>query len=102
MFDLIGGTSTGGILATALGVKDYTLTQCDAMYSNLGHKVSRPRFRCLSALPRSRVHTAIQPLTCIPLFSVFPVRLLLLLLYMFIYTAVHASCVCEIYKQIFQ
>mmetsp|Transcript_33096 Transcript_33096/g.82905 ORF Transcript_33096/g.82905 Transcript_33096/m.82905 type:complete len:1057 (+) Transcript_33096:2-3172(+) len=43
MFDLIGGTSTGGILATALGVKDYTLTQCDAMYSNLGHKVfSRP------------------------------------------------------------
>lgn len=38
MFDLIGGTSTGGILAIALGVKDYNMTQLDAIYSDLGKK----------------------------------------------------------------
>jgi patatin-like phospholipase/acyl hydrolase len=40
MFDLIGGTSTGGILAVALGVKEFTLQQCDDLYSKLGRKVS--------------------------------------------------------------
>uniref|UniRef100_A0A061S7R5 Patatin n=1 Tax=Tetraselmis sp. GSL018 TaxID=582737 RepID=A0A061S7R5_9CHLO len=43
LFDLIGGTSTGGILAVALGVKDLSLNDCNRIYTELGYKVfSRP------------------------------------------------------------
>lgn len=36
LFDLIGGTSTGGMLAVALGVKLMTLDECEEIYKNLG------------------------------------------------------------------
>ncbi|XP_035545506.1 phospholipase A I-like isoform X2 [Juglans regia] len=39
MFDLICGTSTGGMLAVALGVKLMTLEQCEEIYKNLGKLV---------------------------------------------------------------
>ncbi|OAY70487.1 Phospholipase A I [Ananas comosus] len=39
MFDLICGTSTGGMLAIALGVKQMTLEQCEEIYKKLGKLV---------------------------------------------------------------
>nr|XP_023906785.1 phospholipase A I isoform X2 [Quercus suber] len=39
MFDLICGTSTGGMLAVALGIKLMTLEQCEEIYKNLGKLV---------------------------------------------------------------
>ncbi|PKU78149.1 LRR repeats and ubiquitin-like domain-containing protein [Dendrobium catenatum] len=36
LFDLICGTSTGGMLAIALGVKQMTLDQCEEIYKELG------------------------------------------------------------------
>ncbi|KAJ4813221.1 Patatin [Rhynchospora pubera] len=39
MFDLICGTSTGGMLAIALGIKLMTLVQCEEIYKNLGKLV---------------------------------------------------------------
>ncbi|GKV16049.1 hypothetical protein SLEP1_g26757 [Rubroshorea leprosula] len=39
LFDLICGTSTGGMLAIALGVKLMTLDQCEEIYKNLGKLV---------------------------------------------------------------
>lgn len=40
MFDLICGTSTGGMLAVALGIKLMTLEQCEEIYKNLGEYVA--------------------------------------------------------------
>ncbi|EIE23713.1 hypothetical protein COCSUDRAFT_41874 [Coccomyxa subellipsoidea C-169] len=43
LFDLVCGTSTGGILAVALALKKLTLKDCEQIYRNLGQKVfSRP------------------------------------------------------------
>lgn len=39
MFDLICGTSTGGMLAVALGIKQMTLDQCEEIYKKLGKLV---------------------------------------------------------------
>ncbi|XP_060973260.1 phospholipase A I isoform X1 [Cannabis sativa] len=39
LFDLICGTSTGGMLAVALGIKLMTLAQCEEIYKNLGKLV---------------------------------------------------------------
>ncbi|KAJ9566706.1 hypothetical protein OSB04_002672 [Centaurea solstitialis] len=39
MFDLICGTSTGGMLAVALGIKLLSLDKCEDMYKNLGKLV---------------------------------------------------------------
>ncbi|XP_022139959.1 phospholipase A I isoform X2 [Momordica charantia] len=39
MFDLICGTSTGGMLAVALGIKLMTLDQCEEIYKSLGKLV---------------------------------------------------------------
>ncbi|KAF2304984.1 hypothetical protein GH714_000861 [Hevea brasiliensis] len=39
LFDLICGTSTGGMLAVALGIKLMTLGQCEEIYKNLGKLV---------------------------------------------------------------
>lgn len=39
LFDLICGTSTGGMLAVALGIKQMTLGQCEEIYKNLGKLV---------------------------------------------------------------
>ncbi|KAL4563085.1 hypothetical protein LXL04_027116 [Taraxacum kok-saghyz] len=39
MFDLICGTSTGGMLAVAIGIKLMTLEQCEDIYKNLGKLV---------------------------------------------------------------
>lgn len=36
MFDLICGTSTGGMLAVALGIKRMTLDECEEIYTKLG------------------------------------------------------------------
>ena len=36
LFDLICGTSTGGMLAVALGIKLMTLDRCEEIYKNLG------------------------------------------------------------------
>lgn len=38
LFDLICGTSTGGMLAVALGIKLMTLDQCEEIYKNLGKR----------------------------------------------------------------
>ena len=44
MFDVICGTSTGGILAVALGVHKHELARCDDIYKNLGTRIfSKPR-----------------------------------------------------------
>ncbi|KAL3158161.1 hypothetical protein ABBQ32_011753 [Trebouxia sp. C0010 RCD-2024] len=43
LFDLICGTSTGGILAASLALQQFTLDDCDDIYRNLGTQVfSRP------------------------------------------------------------
>ncbi|KAK8575403.1 hypothetical protein V6N12_063077 [Hibiscus sabdariffa] len=39
LFDLICGTSTGGMLAVALGIKLMTMDQCEEIYKNLGKLV---------------------------------------------------------------
>ncbi|RWR85093.1 phospholipase A I isoform X1 [Cinnamomum micranthum f. kanehirae] len=39
LFDLICGTSTGGMLAVALGIKHMTLDQCEEIYKKLGKLV---------------------------------------------------------------
>eukprot|EP00898_Chlorokybus_atmophyticus_P001815 jgi/Chlat1/2634/Chrsp178S02477 len=39
MFDLICGTSTGGIMATAIGVRRMTLDECEDLYKQLGKEV---------------------------------------------------------------
>ncbi|GAB2298843.1 Phospholipase A I [Dionaea muscipula] len=39
LFDLICGTSTGGMLAVALGIKSMTLDQCEEIYKKLGKLV---------------------------------------------------------------
>jgi len=39
LFDVFAGTSTGGILAVALGLFHMTLDECEEMYFNLGKKV---------------------------------------------------------------
>ena len=36
LFDLICGTSTGGILAVALGIKSMSVDQLEEIYRNLG------------------------------------------------------------------
>lgn len=40
MFDLICGTSTGGMLAVALGIKHLELDQCEEIYKTLGEPVT--------------------------------------------------------------
>ena len=35
MFDIIGGTSTGGILATALGVRKASLLEAEEIYRSM-------------------------------------------------------------------
>lgn len=40
LFDLICGTSTGGMLAVALGIKHMTLDQCEEIYKKLGMSVA--------------------------------------------------------------
>ena len=40
LFDLICGTSTGGMLAVALGIKLMTLEECEDIYKNLGKDVA--------------------------------------------------------------
>lgn len=39
MFDLICGTSTGGLLAVALGIKLMSLEKCEDIYKSLGKLV---------------------------------------------------------------
>ncbi len=39
MFDMIAGTSTGGILASLIGIRGYTLDKCEALYKDLSRKV---------------------------------------------------------------
>ena len=43
LFDLIVGTSTGALLAVALGLRKFSLAECEKIYKELGQKVfSRP------------------------------------------------------------
>lgn len=39
LFDVIGGTSTGGLLAVSLGVLRLNLDACQEIYTSLGNKV---------------------------------------------------------------
>ena len=41
LFDLICGTSTGGMLAVALGIKHMTLDKCEEIYKKLGRYAAR-------------------------------------------------------------
>ena len=43
MFDLIVGTSTGGLLAVAMGLRNMSLDECDKIYKVLGQKVGIAR-----------------------------------------------------------
>lgn len=45
LFDIIGGTSTGGVLAVALGVRRMTLQQCREIYTRLSKNVFRKSHR---------------------------------------------------------
>jgi hypothetical protein len=40
LFDVIGGTSTGGLLAVATGILRLNLDECQDIYTKLGNKVS--------------------------------------------------------------
>ena len=57
MFDLICGTSTGGMLAVALGIKLMTLDKCEEIYKRLGE--------CLASCTPKNV--AFMSRCCIPL-----------------------------------
>jgi hypothetical protein len=39
LFDVIGGTSTGGLLAVSLGLLQLNLDACQEIYTSLGNKV---------------------------------------------------------------
>jgi len=39
LFDVIGGTSTGGLLAVSLGLLRLNLDACQEIYTSLGNKV---------------------------------------------------------------
>jgi patatin-like phospholipase/acyl hydrolase len=43
LFDIIGGTSTGGLLAVAIGLLRMSLDECQEMYTSLGNKVGTCR-----------------------------------------------------------
>jgi hypothetical protein len=49
MFDLICGTSTGGMLACALGIKQMNLDECEEIYKSLGMYPCMQRFLQLSS-----------------------------------------------------
>jgi patatin-like phospholipase/acyl hydrolase len=58
MFDLICGTSTGGLLAVALGLRHLSLDDCEHIYKVLGQKVGPARRRggiCLRGRPFSHL-----------------------------------------------
>lgn len=42
LFDVIGGTSTGGLLAVSLGLLRLNLDACQEIYTSLGNKVRSP------------------------------------------------------------
>ena len=39
LFDVVGGTSTGGMLAVALGIKRYSVEDCEYVYRELGQHI---------------------------------------------------------------
>jgi patatin-like phospholipase/acyl hydrolase len=43
MFDLVCGTSTGGILALALGIKHKPLNECKDLYLSIAKKVTNKK-----------------------------------------------------------
>ncbi len=47
-FDMIGGTSTGGLLAVMLGRLRMTLDDCQAAYLQLSERIFNPRRRKLN------------------------------------------------------
>ena len=47
LFDVIGGTSTGGLLAVGLGILRLSLDECQDIYTKLGNKVTTARGGCL-------------------------------------------------------
>ncbi|GLI68628.1 hypothetical protein VaNZ11_013106, partial [Volvox africanus] len=58
LFDLVVGTSTGAIVAFGLGVFHFSLDQCEAIYTGLGHKVFNQRQA--TASPREELLAAAQ------------------------------------------
>jgi patatin-like phospholipase/acyl hydrolase len=44
LFDVIGGTSTGGLLAVSLGLLRLNLDACQEIYTSLGNKVRAVAF----------------------------------------------------------
>jgi len=50
LFDLICGTSTGGMLAIALTIKQMTLDQCEEIYKKLGKEYSTWHLEAVSCL----------------------------------------------------
>lgn len=61
LFDVIGGTSTGGLLAVSLGLLRLNLDACQEIYTSLGNKVracTRTCVICMSAkVSGSTTHT---------------------------------------------
>jgi patatin-like phospholipase/acyl hydrolase len=51
-FDLIGGISTGGLLAIMLGRLRMSLAQCEELYSSLSEKIFIPRHSKANVLSR--------------------------------------------------
>jgi hypothetical protein len=47
LFDVIGGTSTGGLLAVSLGVLRLSLDACQEIYTSLGNKVCTCTLTCM-------------------------------------------------------
>ncbi|KAG2446236.1 hypothetical protein HXX76_000828 [Chlamydomonas incerta] len=59
LFDLVVGTSTGAIVAVGLGVFHFSLDQCEAVYTGLGHKVfNQAAAKSGSATPREELALA--------------------------------------------
>ena len=67
LFDLICGTSTGGILATALALKRLTLSDCEDIYRQVPLTVQRTGMHLIVGVSVSSVPATVLALKCLTL-----------------------------------